>query len=96
MSARRLVRPPRSRYRIGDPVIVDGDSAGDYHGTVIARIGALCKPDRRTGQPVTQPGVVVAVHRWDSTPEAGLQVTAHDQECRTPSAYCLARSKTDP
>lgn len=79
---RRLVRPPKSTFKVGQRVSVDGDAAGDYVGTVIQTHGRLTKHvDAFTDDVDTRPGVSVRVDWWDGSPvDYPMEIDAWDSE----------------
>lgn len=78
---RRYVRPPRSKYRVGQSVRVDGGAGGDYKGRVIETHGKLEKIRFDYEDTETHPGVTVKVSWWDGSPiDYDMEIIAWDSE----------------
>jgi len=83
---RRIVRPARSQFRVGDRVRVDGDYNGDYFGVVIEATGRLRKiADVHDMVEKTAPGVGVRVHRWEGQ-AVDFEIIAFDTETQLDGA----------
>jgi hypothetical protein len=78
---RRIVRPPKSSYRVGQRVRVDGDAGGDYKGRIIETHGKLTKTAPYDDTLVSEPGVTVQVDWWDGVPvDYDMKIEAWDSE----------------
>jgi len=82
---RRIVRG--SRFKVGQRVVVDGDSSGDYIGHVVETHFRLKKPAIFGLQPNISPGVTVLVDYWDGSLYRGqnpgfesFEIIAYDKE----------------
>ena len=78
---RRYVRPPRSKYNVGQVVKIDGDASGDYIGSVIETHGKLKKICLDYEGSKTQPGMTVKVSWWDGNYiDYDMEIIAWDSE----------------
>jgi len=84
--ARRIVRLPKSIYKVGDKVTVEGDAGGDYRGKVVATHGKVTKPRSSYDDTLeTKPGVTVQVTWWDGSPvDYDMKIDAWDSEVLEP------------
>lgn len=83
--ARRIVRG--SKFKVGQRVVIDGDSSGDYIGHVVETHFRLKKPAIFGLQPKISSGVTVLVDYWDGSLYRGqspgfesFEIIAYDEE----------------
>lgn len=83
---RRIVRPPRSQYKVGQEVIGECDFISNARGTVIAAHGAIDLigpfPEYKN---IIAPGVTIRVTKGGGDHEVGDLLDFHDTFVRSAS-----------
>jgi hypothetical protein len=81
--ARRIVRPPKSKFRVGQRVRVEADYTGDYFGVVTQTHPRLTKPaSSRDDTSLTKPGITVRCDYWEGPVDYLMEIDAWDDEAQ--------------
>ena len=77
---RRIIRLPKSKFKIGDRVRVESHYNGPYYGHVIFTHRQLTKTaSSKDDTQLTKPGVTVKCTWWDGI-EDNIEIVAWDDE----------------